>query len=162
VIAIDLSGSTVGRLKVQSLGAPLVISGRTRRRWICKCECGRETAVLSLSLLSGNTTSCGCARIDAITRHGKTRTAEHQAWRDMLDRCHNHKNSRYADYGGRGITVCQLWLRFESFIASMGQRPSAAYSLDRVDNEGIYQPDNCRWATRSQQQSNRRRRSGCA
>lgn len=96
-------------------------------------------------------------------RHGEStrtyRSPEHTAWQAMRGRCNNPKHPRYADWGGRGITICARWDVYENFLADMGRRPSARHSLDRVDNDGNYEPGNCRWALPAEQVANRRRRS---
>lgn len=91
-----------------------------------------------------------------MERHGMTRTPEYTAWASMWQRCGNPKAQRYPTYGGRGITVCDRWMLFGNFLADMGKRPTAGHSLDRVDNDGNYERGNCRWATRSEQQLNKR------
>lgn len=91
-------------------------------------------------------------------KHGQYGSVEYQTWADMKVRCLNPNNKRYADYGGRGITVCKRWLSFENFLADMGTRPSNQHSLDRIDNDKGYFKENCRWATRQEQNGNRRRR----
>lgn len=96
--------------------------------------------------------------------HGMRGTPTHNSWRSMKHRCLNPKGRQYPDYGGRGITVCARWMKFENFLADMGERPGKEYSLDRIDNDGNYEPSNCRWATRSEQQKNKRpakRRDAC-
>lgn len=134
-----------------------------KRRWMCQCECGTERAVLEASLKNGTSRSCGCLQIESSVdrhiRHGETlggrKTVEYKAWQAMLDRCRNAKNSRYDQYGGRGIDVCARWEKFECFLADMGRRPSAKHSLDRVDNDAGYDADNCRWAIPHEQMTNR-------
>ena len=93
---------------------------------------------------------------DGRTKHGMHKSPEHGAWTDMKGRCLNIKNKRYKDYGGRGITIYTPWLKFENFFADMGARPGKGYSLDRIDNNGNYEPGNCRWATWAVQFANRR------
>ena len=88
--------------------------------------------------------------------HGMSRTPEYQAWLHMKDRCFNPNHKRYSDYGGRGITVCDRWLNLENFLADIGSRPSPKHSLDRIDNDGNYCHENCRWATKAEQQNNQR------
>jgi len=88
--------------------------------------------------------------------HGMYKSITYSSWRSMIHRCTNVKGRQYPDYGGRGITVHEDWRKFENFLADMGERPSRDYSLDRIDNDGNYEPSNCRWATRSEQQKNKR------
>lgn len=125
--------------------------------WLCDCDCGKQTRVATGLLVTGNTASCGCKRADMSRTHGKTSTPEYEAWRSMLQRCCNPKNRRYADYGGRGILVCDRWRHdFPAFLADMGPRPSSGHSLDRIDNNKGYEPSNCQWSTRKKQQRNRK------
>lgn len=158
---LALSGQRFGSLVV-------VRSAGHRRRgvrlWACRCDCGSSSIVATSDLRSGHTTSCGCVqrRRAAVVglrnrRHGLTRSPEYRAWANMIDRCENPSNARFADWGGRGITVCPRWrASFEAFLSDVGLRPSPSHSLDREDNEGIYEPGNCRWATAAQQVANRR------
>lgn len=126
----------------------------------CKCDCGRIINVRTDSLKSGNTKSCGCLQrelaTDRFLKHGMYKTPEYHAWQSMFQRCENTKHPCYKDYGGRGISVCEEWGSFDTFLLDMGMKPSSDYSLDRIDNNQGYNKDNCRWATRSQQNSNTR------
>lgn len=158
----DLAGKTFGRLTViEPIGNPDLI----RSKWRCKCECGGEKDVMAWGLLSENTKSCGCLHRDngAISsmryrrRHGATKSHEYRIWRTMKDRCYREKCGCYETYGGRGIRVCDRWFNsFENFIEDMGLKPSPKHSIDRINNDGNYEPGNCRWATSVEQGSNKR------
>lgn len=138
----------------------------------CRCDCGTERTLLAGQLRYGEPKSCGCLLKEhtremglANATHGraggrKTKPApEYKCWQSMLQRCLNPDCKAYRDYGARGIKVCERWLTFENFLADVGARPSSDYSIDRRNNDGHYEPDNFRWATRSEQQRNRRPRS---
>jgi hypothetical protein len=133
---------------------------------LCRCDCGTEKTILLHSLITKNTISCGCYRKEVTreraTIHGakanKHITSEYDAWLSMKARCSQVDKKNYKDYGGRGIKVCDRWKdSFENFLADMGEKPTSKHSLDRINNNGNYEPSNCRWATRTQQNNNSRR-----
>lgn len=153
--AKDISGKRFGRLTAIKLF--LVRGGK--HIWIFRCDCGIEVTARKSHVLSGGTKSCGCLKreesVKRFTTHGMTGATEYNIWMSMLARCNNPKHSAYKNYGGRGINVCRRWSKFENFYADMGPRPKAR-TLDRIDNDGNYEPSNCRWTTWKQQASNRR------
>lgn len=154
-------GHRVGRLLVVHRGSS---NSAGNIQWICRCDCGAETEVRGQLLRSGVTRSCGCLRDEmsqSRTTHGHSRAGqwspEYQAWRSMRKRCLNKNHRQFDLYGGRGIRVCARWSSFENFYADMGVRPSGYHSLDRYpDQNGNYEPTNCRWATDIQQNRNKR------
>lgn len=122
--------------------------------WNCRCKCGSVRPVSAYYLRSGKTKSCrACCRMT----HGSRGTVEYKAWGAMLHRCNCESSEVYHNYGGRGIAVCESWRKFENFYADMGPRPTPKHSIDRIDNDGNYEPGNCRWATSKQQHRNKRR-----
>jgi hypothetical protein len=162
---IDLPiGATFGRLAV------LGDERRERKQYTvsCRCDCGREIRCRVDSLRIGKKLQCGDhrrVRTDGMRRamslrnrtHGRSRTTEYNSWIGMKMRCFNRDDARFADYGGRGITVCERWRHsFEAFLRDLGTKPSPAHSLDRIDVDGNYEPGNVRWADASLQTKNRR------
>lgn len=166
----DLTGRRFGRLFVVGRAPNKILSsGREMVQWICICDCGTEKKILATNLLSGAVVSCGCLRHEKAVEHGATvnlkhgqnhkgnPTAEYRAWQSMKQRCCNPRATSYKIYGGRGIGVCPEWVDdFERFYADMGRKPSPSHSLDRIDPNGNYGPENCRWADKTTQSRNTR------
>jgi hypothetical protein len=151
---IDLTGKRFARL------AAVRCVDRSRCLWECRCDCGTVRQIDGHSLRRGRTRSCGCLRRERVVArsltHGLSRTPEYTAWMAMKRRCGNPGRP---DYTGRGIKVCAEWKdSFEAFLEHMGPKPSPSHSLDRINNDGNYEPGNCRWATRSVQNANQRPR----
>ena len=154
----DLSGLSFGRWTVETRG-PNNPNGAAQ--WWCLCSCGNRVLVYSYSLIGRKTHSCGCHRSEVTTQrnqtHGMAHLPEYATWTRMIDRCTNPKNPKYANYGGRGITICEAWrTSFPAFYADIGPRPSPEYSLERIDNNGNYLPTNTVWATQQTQARNKR------
>lgn len=153
-----------GKLKVLDVGEPYIApNGNQYSTSICECVCGNIKTYINSHVRSGHTQSCGCYKIELLiqsrTIHGMSDSSnvEYTAWLRMKSRCYDINNPRYEDYGGRGITVCNRWLySFENFFADMGYRPIGNYSIDREDNDGNYEPSNCKWSTCKEQNNNRR------
>lgn len=151
---IDLRNKRFGRLLVIELSDS--INGRIA--WKCLCDCGNETVVKSTNLLVGKTRSCGCLNTERITKHGLSRTRVYHIWNGIKSRCLNPNNTRYADYGGRGIKICDRWLDFNKFYEDVSPSYIDGYSIDRYPNiNGDYEPTNFRWATNKEQSRNQRR-----
>jgi hypothetical protein len=168
--AVDYSGRKVGSLLVlYRATGPKLKSGSVY--WMCRCDCGNEIKVRSFELsrflqgTGGNRTKqcreCGYAVSGAASAsrftHGLVESSEYGVWQNMKERCGNPNAAGYANYGGRGISVCNRWMEFTNFISDMGFKPRPDSSIDRIDNDGPYAPGNCRWSTPGEQSRNTRR-----
>jgi hypothetical protein len=154
---ISQIGQTFGRLTAISDAEDM--NGKSAS--ICQCECGTVKSYRNGSLTSGNTLSCGCLHNDLLSerlmKHGMLDSQIYGVWIGMKDRCCNPNSERYADYGGRGITVCDRWVSsFNNFFADMGDIPFKGAQIDRKENDKGYSPDNCKWSTRNEQARNKR------
>jgi hypothetical protein len=137
---VDRTGQVFGKLTV------IEQAGRDKLKkvlWRCKCECGQETVVVSGSLVTGNTTSCGC--VAPNFKHGGYGKSSYNTWRAMIRRCTISTDKDYPRYGGKGVSVCASWLKYENFVADM-EEPTGDETLDRIDAYGNYTKENCRWA----------------
>lgn len=152
----DFAGKTVNRLTaVKKVHGP----NDHNIYWEFLCSCGKVTTTMASSVISGSIKSCGCLRADAmkaLAKHGMAKTKVYKTWAGMKSRCTNPNNARWADYGGRGIYLCDSWMDFEPFYQDMGEPPSKYHSLDRINVNGNYCPENCRWATSKEQSLNMR------
>ena len=161
---IDMIGVRAGRLTVISEAAPRTYGNHTTRMWLCKCDCGGFATASGSDLRRGHTKSCGCycrQRISETSKvHGMRHTRIYHTWLDIKGRCHNQRNHSFARYGGRGIKVCDEWREsFISFYKHVSELPhygEDGYSIDRIDNNGNYEPGNVRWATVQTQSRNKR------
>lgn len=158
---IDISGQRFGRLTVIERDYEVKPHTRQRTFWHCVCDCGKKFSAESRNLRRGDYQSCGCFQKDGarqrLTTHGMTNTKVFRIWQGMQARCYNPNNKKFPIYGGRGIKVCDRWLEsFENFFADMGH-PQPHESIDRMNNDGDYCPENCRWTDNKTQQRNTRR-----
>lgn len=157
----NIAGQIFGRLIATHFEKTRTASGRAKIVWHCDCSCGGAAVTTLDQLRSGRTQSCGCLQrqrtSEATTTHGKTKSRAYRCWAQMIGRCTNPNATGYHLWGGRGISVCARWRDFAAFIADVGEPPSFGHSIDRFpDQNGNYEPGNVRWATREEQNSNKR------
>jgi hypothetical protein len=160
----DHIGKKFGKLTATDLFEKRILNnGKKALFWKCLCDCGGVSYVRRAMLMNGNTKSCGCGRAEnaakLFTTHGHSKNNKesptYYSWHNMIKRCTMPSCIQYKDYGGRGISICEEWLSFESFLADMGERPKGK-TLDRINMNGNYDPTNCKWSTVAEQNINKR------
>lgn len=150
----NMVGNKFGRYLVLSINADKAFSKDIS--YVCQCECGNKKIIRGTHLRNGKSGQCKDCHSQSLKSHGLAHRCEYRIWKGMKDRCFNKNNKNYHNYGGRGITVCQRWFKFELFIEDMGYRPEKWLQIDRINNDGNYEPGNCRWTTRAINMANRR------
>lgn len=160
----DLTGKKFGKLTViKRVENHVQPSGASYTRWLCKCECGNEVTVRTSDLTRGHTKSCGCLQKEKVTTHGLKKTRLYVIWRDIKARCFNPNNRGFKNYGAKGITMCDIWKNnfkaFNDWAMENGYNPNAKRgecTIDRIDVNGNYEPNNCRWVDNLVQQNNKK------
>lgn len=161
----DLTGQRFDRLTVvRREGSQVYPSGQKQTLYLCQCDCGKEVKVTRRNLISGNTRSCGCLALETRTSHDLWGTKVYKCWDNMRSRCLNPNATGYKNWGGRGIKIHEPWIHsfdlFYQYVSKLEHFGEKGYSLDRINNDGNYEPGNLRWATRSEQSRNQRRHQG--
>lgn len=156
----DLSGQSFGRISVIEYSHTI----KKRAHWKCICKCGTSCVIAGKYLINGQTKSCGCLKPDTTRirtlSHGESRngrTKEYRTWKGIRTRCKNTSHHKYPIYGGRGIRICNRWESYTNFLEDMGRAPSETHSIERINVDGDYEPNNCKWATPKEQANNTRR-----